>query len=267
MIIRLLPILAVVQAAFAVYFTSDRPSFDIMNICVAIAGNPTSTRLLKDRASCDFAGWTTLYTFQAFRNYDKFMAPQQMCTGWAPDPERSMMYTGDDCYRSGWLHDFTFWYNQCPWFKESCSDNVYHNNMQVHVYEAFDPHRIMLAPGYDGTRHGWTYKWSFAYMAHYFVMSSKGYKLLEIRHKPHLVKRADITRPNSKEKEALRALIDCWVLDRVNHQGSGSYYKFRNCYILQNLLGYNDEHLMFARIDNQNHHTVPNAFGQQSNNV
>ncbi|KAG0272188.1 hypothetical protein BGZ95_012068 [Linnemannia exigua] len=156
-----------------------------------------------------------------------------MCTGWAPNPERSMMYTGGDCYRAGWMHAFAFWYNQCPWFKESCNDNVYHDNTQVHVYEAFDPHRIMLAPGYDGTRHGWT-EWSFAYMAHYVVMSSKGVQVS--RNQPQA-------------------------------SSDTSYIKFDNCRTLRNLFRHNDEYLQSERIDNLNPHTILNAFGRQINNV
>ncbi|KAF9925667.1 hypothetical protein BGZ67_008498 [Mortierella alpina] len=159
---------------------------DIMNICVSVAGNPTRTQIFKDRTSCDINGWNTLYTFQALRKYNKFMAPLQMCVGFASGPNRSMMFPGGDCNQAGWTHDFTFWYNQCPHFKSACDGNVYSKNMQVHVYEAFEPHRIMLAPGYDGTKHGWIYKWSLAYMSHFFALSSKGYKLIEERHKPHL---------------------------------------------------------------------------------
>ncbi|KAF9920480.1 hypothetical protein FBU30_009694 [Linnemannia zychae] len=81
--------------------------------------------------------------------------------------------------------------------------------MQFHVYEAFNPHHIMLAPGYDGTKHGWTYKWSFAYMAHYFALSSKGYNILQAQHNPDLAKRADIILANGKEMEVFRAPIDC----------------------------------------------------------
>ncbi|KAF9291451.1 hypothetical protein BGZ68_003871 [Mortierella alpina] len=240
---------------------------DIMNICVGIAANPTRTRLFKDRASCDIQGWTTLYTFQAFRKYDKFMAPTQMCTGLAGSPERSMMFPSSDCNTAGWTHDFTFFYNQCPHFKGSCDGNVYHRNMQVHVYEAFNPHRIMLAPGYDGTKHGWTYKWSLAYMAHYFAMSSKGYKLLETRYKPHLVKRANITPPSKSELEAFRALIDCWTMDIVGKSAIQPFYEFEDCLPLRNLVGYNDKKRRSARIDNQNPHTVVNAYGQQSLNI
>ncbi|KAF8925800.1 hypothetical protein BGZ47_003025, partial [Haplosporangium gracile] len=118
-------------------------------------------------------------------------------------------------------------HTDCPWFKEACDGNVYSKNMQVHVYEAFEPHRIMLAPGYDGTKHGWTYKWSIAYMSHFFALSSKGYKLIEERHKPHLVKRADITRPNRSEKNALQALIDCWTYNSLGAEGIKSYYHIK----------------------------------------
>ncbi|KAF9580160.1 hypothetical protein BGW38_003304, partial [Lunasporangiospora selenospora] len=178
MIIRLLPILVVVQTALAVYYTNDRPSFgefsdpslyslpadgkilvpdrsefdyhvanatatalsrsrkngvsraaatqsEIVNICVGVASNPTRIKLFKDRISCDIRGWTTLYTFQAFRNHNKFMAPTQMCVGWAKNPDRSIMFSSGNCGVSGWTHEFTFWYNQCPWFKGSCDNKVY----------------------------------------------------------------------------------------------------------------------------------------------
>ncbi|KAF9898861.1 hypothetical protein EC991_010202 [Linnemannia zychae] len=184
-----------------------------------------------------------------------------MCAGFASGPSRSMMFTGGDCNQAGWTHEFTFWYNQCPWFKEECDGKVYSKNMQVHVYEAFEPHRMMLAPGYDGTKHGWTYKWSIAYMSHFFALSSKGYKLIEERHKPHLVKRADITRPNRSEKDALQALIDCWTRNILGREGIKSYYHVDNCRALKNLAG-NNGYLRSARIDNQNAHTVRNRGGR-----
>jgi hypothetical protein len=125
----------------------------------------------------------------------------------------------------------------------------------------------MLAPGYDGTKHGWTYTYSFAYMAHYFALSSKGYKLLETRYKPHLVKRADITRSNRSELDAFRALIDCWTEDSVDRGKIKSYYHIKNCRPLQDLVGNNDPHRRSARIDNQNLNTVTNAYGQPSLNI
>ncbi|KAG0260890.1 hypothetical protein BG011_001544 [Mortierella polycephala] len=75
------------------------PKSNIMNICVGIASNPARTRLFKDRVSCDIQGWTTLYTIQAFRKQDKFIAPEQVCVGVASSPERSMLYSGDDWYQ------------------------------------------------------------------------------------------------------------------------------------------------------------------------
>ncbi|KAF9578542.1 hypothetical protein BGW38_005604 [Lunasporangiospora selenospora] len=104
-------------------------------------------------------------------------------------------------------------------------------------------------------------------MAHYFALSSKGYKLIEKEHKPHLVKRGVITTPNRSERDALRALIDCWTLNSVTQGPIKSIYHFKNCRSLRDLVGNNDGHLRSARIDNQNPNTVTNAFGQQSLNI
>ncbi|KAF9295068.1 hypothetical protein BGZ74_010978 [Mortierella antarctica] len=267
MILRLLPLLAILHVALGVYYTEDRPSYgeitnssiyslhadgdilipdrttfikatanataeakeltlkhrkngrlaaaanqpsEIVTVCVGVAGNPTRTRIFRDMASCDKWGWKTLYVFQAFRNYDAFMAPEAMCVGHHNDPERSMFFDGEDCNKQGWTHDFVFWVNDCPWFEKCKGRDVFQHNTQIHLYEAFNPHRMMIAPGYDGRKYGWTYLYSFAYFAHYYVPSAEGYRFLASQRNRLFKRQMNSYLAESYRRVIFDRLISCW---------------------------------------------------------
>ncbi|KAF9952188.1 hypothetical protein BGZ72_006454 [Mortierella alpina] len=65
-----------------------------------------------------------------------------------------MVFAGDtSCTKAGWTTAFVFW-------GPGCHDNSCKGTMAMHesneMFQAYDPHRMMMYPHYDGTAHGWT---------------------------------------------------------------------------------------------------------------
>ncbi|KAF9313100.1 hypothetical protein BG003_005605 [Podila horticola] len=173
-------------------------------ICVGVAGNPTRTRIFRDMASCDKWSWKTLYVFQAFRNYDAFMAPKAMYVGHHNEPERSMMF------------------------------EVFQHNSQVNVYQAFNPNRMMMAPGFDGNNYGWTYTHSFSYFAHYYVQSAEGYRFLASQRNRLFKRQMNSFLAESYRHVTFDKLISCWTGNAFyENTPTGSLVDWSRCRVVR----------------------------------
>lgn len=93
------------------------------------------------------------------------------CVGISAVEDRSMITPTRTATRKSWNHDFVFRTSACTFvLLGNCPEkNNYHKNVKVHVYEAHNHHRIMMTPGYHGTKQGWTYMDTSAYFTHYFI--------------------------------------------------------------------------------------------------
>ena len=130
-------------------------SKDIIPFCVGYATNPVRVRVFRNKMNCDVNGWSTLYTFTAYIKKDAYLAPQAMCTGISKDGKRSMFFSGKTtCAGGEWKQDFAF-------FEAA---NIY---TRVEMFQAMDPHRMMLYPGYNGEDHGWKKAYDLKYLSFY----------------------------------------------------------------------------------------------------
>ncbi|KAF9370931.1 hypothetical protein CPB97_002350 [Podila verticillata] len=203
---------------------------ELVLVCVGVAGTPARIRLFRDMKTCDQWGWQTLYVFQAYRNYNKFMAPEPMCVAHHNSPERSMIMQGKDCNKNGWTQDFVFWYNQCPWFADKCKGkDLFQHNSQIHVYEAHNPHRLMMAPGYDGAKYGWSYSFSFAYFAHYFVPNAAGFRFLRSQRNRYVKRQEPHFLAESYRRVVFERLISCWRGNYIPATPTGVLLDWNNC--------------------------------------
>ncbi|KAK3832286.1 MAG: hypothetical protein JOS17DRAFT_774505 [Linnemannia elongata] len=130
-------------------------SKDIIPFCVGYASNPVRVRVFRDKMSCDGNDWSTLYTFTAHTTKDAYLAPHAMCAGISKDGKRSMLFSGKTtCAGGEWKQDFAFFE----------SAKVY---LRVEMFQAMNPHRMMLYPGYNGEVHGWKKAYELKYLSFY----------------------------------------------------------------------------------------------------
>jgi hypothetical protein len=129
-------------------------SKDILPFCVGYASNPVRVRVFRNKLTCDGGVWSTLYTFTAHTKKDAYLAPQAMCSGISKDSKRGMFFSGKtSCAGGEWKQDFAFF--------ESAKI------LRVEMFQASNPHRMLLYPGYDGKAHGWQKAYDLKYLSFY----------------------------------------------------------------------------------------------------
>ncbi|KAF9549967.1 hypothetical protein EC957_002027 [Mortierella hygrophila] len=130
-------------------------SKDIIPFCVGYAKNPVRVRVFRNKMSCDSNGFSTLYIFTAYIKKDAYLSPQPMCSGISKDGKRSMFFSGKTtCAGGEWKQDFAFF--------ESAKINT-----RVEMFQAANPHRMLLYPGYNGGAHGWQKAYDLKYFSFY----------------------------------------------------------------------------------------------------
>ncbi|KAF9129326.1 hypothetical protein BGW39_004240 [Mortierella sp. 14UC] len=129
------------------------PSKDILPFCVAIAANPTRTKIFKNKQSCDGNGWTTLYVFTAHTKKDPHHAAYPACIATATKPDRSMVFTmKDTCTGNGWTTESVFYMSGA--IVGSTGISSHHESSAL--WTASKPDRMMLYPYYEGNKFGWS---------------------------------------------------------------------------------------------------------------
>ncbi|KAF9092396.1 hypothetical protein BGX29_010482 [Mortierella sp. GBA35] len=192
-------------------------SEDVGRFCVGIAWNPTRVQIFNDRTSCDGNGWTTLYVFTAHKKKDDHYARRPICVGYDDSPDRSMLFAGRTaCTVDAWKNDFSFYESGCV--QGEAADGNCHYELTV-VWEAFEPHRMMLYPLYDGQRHGWQEAYSLTYRSRWRPATAIEAKMF----KPHLQshaklhQRTDIVPPyDLATLRCAQSLVRLWSYERVS---------------------------------------------------
>jgi hypothetical protein len=192
-------------------------SEDVGRYCVGMASNPTRVQIFNDRTNCDDNDWTTLYVFTAHKKKDDHYARRPICVGQSNSLDRSMLFPGRTaCTVDGWNNDFSFYESGCA--QGGVKDDGCTYELTV-VWEAFEPHRMMFYPHYDGHKHGWQEAYSLTYKSRWRPATVSEVKLF----KPHLPahstlhKRTDIHPPyDLATLRCAQALIRLWNYSRVS---------------------------------------------------
>ncbi|KAF9544728.1 hypothetical protein EC957_011734 [Mortierella hygrophila] len=193
-------------------------SEDVGRFCVGISSNPVRVQIFNDRTSCDDNHWTTLYVFTAYKKKDEHYARRPICVGHNDNPDRSMLFAGRTaCTANGWSNDFSFYESGCA--QGGVKDDGCNYELTV-MWEAFEPHRMMLYPHYGGHQHGWQEAYSLTYKSRWRPATVSEVKLL----KPHLPthstlhKRTDIHPPyDLATLRCAQALIRLWSYNRASN--------------------------------------------------
>ncbi|KAF9125132.1 hypothetical protein BGW39_007635 [Mortierella sp. 14UC] len=187
------------------------------SFCVGIAWNPTRTQIFKNSKKCDVRGWTTLWLFTALTDFDAYMGNSVSCIGKAENPSRSMIFPGTAyCNVSGWDKDFHLSETGRP----IGTPGQQNDHESTEVWQKSDPHRMMLYPYYDGTKHGWQWKYSLRYITRWRLPTSKELEDFKSKVPPHgeLRKRnwdhQDIE--TKAELHAVESLISQWGYNEIN---------------------------------------------------
>ncbi|KAG0053349.1 hypothetical protein BGZ90_006252 [Linnemannia elongata] len=192
-------------------------STDVLPFCVGIAYDPAyRVRIFRNKMSCDIQGWDTLFIFTANTKPDIHHAKYPICAGFAHEPNRSMLFSKKTtCSIDEFYHDFAFY--------ESGMTNGYDPTVSpLHestvMWQAFEPHRMMLYPYYEGDRHGWQRAYNLQYRSRY--------RLAPPRERIELVDKQDqhervhlklsISKPNTAANRCTLNLIETWTDDFVN---------------------------------------------------
>ncbi|KAF9414309.1 hypothetical protein BGZ94_000436 [Podila epigama] len=198
---------AVIQAAAA--------QSDLKDFCVGIARNPVRVKIFKDRVTCDIQGWNTLWIFQAHTKYDHHHAPWPMCVGNAENPSRSLLFFDESsCSVSGWVTDFYFYASG----QLEGNPDQHWGHESTDMFAAFNPHRMMIYPYYEGEKRGWQRHHVFSYRSRFRPATSEEMRMIQGDLKDHaeLHKRTDIARPPSMaHRRAIQNLIMAWDYPEV----------------------------------------------------
>ncbi|KAF9129411.1 hypothetical protein BGW39_004178 [Mortierella sp. 14UC] len=150
---------------------------EILPYCVGVALNPTRVKIFKNRMACDIKDWTSLFTFTAHTNYDKHHAPFPICVGKAGGPDRSMLFSNrTSCSVTGWATDFAF-YESGTHGNDGAVVNPLHESTVM--WQAYDPHRMMLYPYYQGGDDGWLWAYNLQYRSRWRLAQESEYLNLQ----------------------------------------------------------------------------------------
>ncbi|KAF9155005.1 hypothetical protein BG015_011335 [Linnemannia schmuckeri] len=152
-------------------------SKDILPFCVAIASNPTRTRVYRNKQSCDSKGWTTLFVFTAHTKKDKHHAAYPVCIGSAKNPDRSLIQTMQaNCGGNGWKHESTLYYSG-KIMSDTNPVSVTHESTTI--WQASKPDRMMFYPYYAGDKHGWGTARDLGYRTRWRLATTREMNLLK----------------------------------------------------------------------------------------
>ncbi|KAG0254363.1 hypothetical protein BGZ95_006066 [Linnemannia exigua] len=130
------------------------PSKDILPFCVAVAKNPTRTKIFRNKQVCDGKGWKTLFVFTAHTKKDPHHAAYPACVSYSKVPDMSMVWHArETCDVATWKTDFVFYMSG----KMRANDpkvGPYHESSVQWITN--NPDRVMIYPYYLGDKHGWT---------------------------------------------------------------------------------------------------------------
>ncbi|KAF9129330.1 hypothetical protein BGW39_004244 [Mortierella sp. 14UC] len=130
------------------------PSKDILPFCVAVAKNPTRTRIFKNRQICDGKGWQTLFIFTAHTKRDPHHAAYAACVAYSKALTMSMVFERTEtCNPNAWKTDFVFYMSGQMYFNDPKVSQYHESSVQ---WITNFPDRVMIYPYYQGDKHGWT---------------------------------------------------------------------------------------------------------------
>jgi hypothetical protein len=156
--------------------TKAAASKDILPFCVAIASNPTRTRVYKNKQSCDSKGWTTLFVFTAHTKKDSRHASYPVCIGSAKNPDRSLIQTlKSNCDGNGWKHESTLYYSG----KIGADNTVSKVHESTMIWQTSKPDRMMFYPYYAGDKHGWGNGRNLGYRTRWRLATSREMNILK----------------------------------------------------------------------------------------
>ncbi|KAG0375747.1 hypothetical protein BGX24_008697 [Mortierella sp. AD032] len=195
-------------------------SSDIIPFCVGYATNPVRVRVFKNKMTCDDKGWSTLFIYTAHTKQEKHHAPYPMCVGNVRNPDRSMFFSDrKDCSINGWKTDFAFYESGA---KDGSKDaNPLHQG--TYMWQAQNPHRMMLYPYYPGDQHGWQFAYNLKYRSRYRLSSSSEMNWLKQTMNWHesAHKQISVSTASGSTFRCAQNLIQVWS-NRVKFDGSGS---------------------------------------------
>ncbi|KAK3810674.1 MAG: hypothetical protein JOS17DRAFT_763576 [Linnemannia elongata] len=193
-------------------------STDILPFCVGIAYEPPPTRvqIFRNKMTCDFQGWSTLFIFTANTKQDVHHAKYPICVGFANGPNRSMLFSSKTtCSIDEFSHDFAFYESG---MKNSYDATVSPMHESTVMWQAFGPHRMMLYPYYEGDKHGWQWAYNLQYRSRYrLAPPNERIELLSQQGQHEEVhKKLSISTPNTAASRCTLNLIETWTDDFVN---------------------------------------------------
>ncbi|KAK3843123.1 MAG: hypothetical protein J3R72DRAFT_420665 [Linnemannia gamsii] len=190
---------------------------DVGRFCVGLAFNPNRVQIFQDQTSCDGDDWKTLFVFSAFKKKDYSISRRPICVGHNNDPDRSMLFAGrSECAVDEWNTAFSFFESGGD-LDQSIEDSRSFESMVV--WEAFEPHRMMLYPHYDGEKNGWREASSLTYKSRWRPATYAEVKMLVPHIATHslLHKRTDIHPPYDPATfRCAQALIVLWNYSQVS---------------------------------------------------
>lgn len=185
------------------------PSSNVIPFCVGLAQNPVRNQVFKNKVKCDQDGWKTLFVFTAFSAPDPYQGFNKTCVAYAMNPVRSLLYFDTlSCTQGEWKTDFGFYRSDC---KPSDTDlNCIRRQSATVMWQAYEPHRILLYPWYWGQQHGWKDPVPIRYITQWRYAKEAEWKSLEDVMAIHAVlhSRTTITAtPDDPTRRCLRNLF------------------------------------------------------------
>ncbi|KAF9094079.1 hypothetical protein BGX29_009689 [Mortierella sp. GBA35] len=205
-------------------------STDILPFCVGIAWNPTRVQIFKNKMSCDVSDWTTLFVFTAHTREDDSHAAYPICSGLGSGPGRSMLFSDKkSCSLQGFKADFVFYESGIPKRNRDKTDlfvNPAHESTVM--WQKFNPHRMVIYPGYDGASEGWERAYNLQYRFCWRLATEREAKSFKRLLSTHAIihKRIKLTSiPNNPiYRRCLQLLIQTWDFPSVTLNKSQTYY-------------------------------------------
>ncbi|OAQ26048.1 hypothetical protein K457DRAFT_128530 [Linnemannia elongata AG-77] len=185
------------------------PSSNVIPFCVGLAQNPVRNQVFSNKVKCDQDGWKTLFVFTAFAQPDPYQGFNKTCVAYATNPVRSLLFFDTlSCTKGEWTTDFNFYQSDC---KPSDTDlNCIRRQSATVMWQAYEPHRILLYPWYWGQQHGWKDPVPIRYIAQWRYAKEAEWKSLQDVMAIHAVlhSRTTITAtPDDPTRRCLRNLF------------------------------------------------------------
>ncbi|CAO3568764.1 unnamed protein product [Mortierella alpina] len=161
------------------------------------------------------------------------------CVGQAFNPHRIRVFKGmqshmifpgeTSCSKAGWKTAFVFWGPGC---KNSQCQGIIAAHESNELYQAYDPHRTMMYPYYDGATHGWKFFGHITYHCRHELPNAEEAAYLKAvvpailqNHKRQVV---DDTEGDRGLVNCVMEIVGLWDLDEVRKnmpQGTLIYAK------------------------------------------